>query len=561
MAWNSLPETEVLAPHNIDNPDMWPEYDLHNACVYLSDDSTTMTSLLQASEFHPLPVVGDLRLHSIPKSRYNDVVRLKDPRRSTSIAVDSVRSFAYGQFDDGTVAIWAAGKAGWYTLKPSRAYRATYQEMIDAINMLYFIADAYREERYSGKGKTAKLLEPYSVTELFEKYAKEVLNSDDALEDAEELVYLHKDFLISCMLMGKEGMDWMDNPLYLHLKKIFPEEHAAIIRRTLGPSTKTARLDQQQARQQSLDSASTASSLKRKRKHGRTIPHQSSLDVDKISVDSCSVGFGMGKALPGQKYNPQAPRASRSKSGVGRGVSKFSAGDARENSATSELNATLTPATAMSDFEEEPRRAGKSKSSLRPKSSYISKGGKGKAPVSVEEKEEDELSSASSPLRPAGKRKSAAELNGSYGRPWKRRNSRQEVDEGIDIPESPSNGSNSPDADVGAADETTSDLAVRLKHQPDPVQEDTWVCALDGCTHKVYFASRLDSQNLIKEHYALHAYDDDQRVRLVKKLQHPSLPVSHLMEKVKMQAKLEGFPGSRVAGSRYPIVQPIVQRY
>lgn len=559
-------------PHNIDNPDKWPEYELHNARVYLSEDSTTMTSLLQASEHHPLPVFGDVQLHSIPKSRYNDVVRLKDHRRSASIAVDSVSLFAYGQYDDGTVAIWAAGKAGWYTLKPSRAYRATYQEMVGAINMLYFVADAYREERFSGKGKSAKPLEPYSVTELFEKYAKEVLNNDDALEDAEEQVYLHKEFLISCMLMGKEGMDWMENPLHLHFKKIFPDEYEAVVRRTLGPSTKRARLSHQRTREQSIDSASTTSNLKRSRKREKTFPHQSRLDRGSdhggVSVDSDSAGFRTGKVMPSTHNNPKSPDLSRSKSGARRGVPKFLSGEAREIPATSKFDAAVTPASQISDGKSEPRRAGKSKSSLRPKSSHASKGGKGKAPIHAEdeddehdEEDDDTFLFVYPAFQPAGKRKSVAELDGSSARQWKRRNSRQDVDEGIDMPESPSNGSNSPEADAGAANETTPDLAVRLKHKSDPVQEDTWVCALDGCSHKVYLASHSDSQHLIKEHYALHAYDDDQRVQLVKKLQHPSLPVSHLMEKVKMQAKLEGFPGSRVAGSRYPNLQPIAQKY
>jgi hypothetical protein len=61
----------------------------------------------------------------------------------------------------------------------------------------------------------------------------------------------------------------------------------------------------------------------------------------------------------------------------------------------------------------------------------------------------------------------------------------------------------------------------------------------------VYQASQPGSQRLIREHYALHAYDDDERVQLVKKLQHPSLPVGHLMERVRSQARSDGFPGSR----------------
>ena len=113
------------------------------------------------------------------------------------------------------------------------------------------------------------------------------------------------------------------------------------------------------------------------------------------------------------------------------------------------------------------------------------------------------------------------------------------MDEGIGVPSnSPPSppASNTDDVVAGAEDID----ANNLRHEPDPVQEDTWTCALAGCNHKVYFASRPDSQKLMKEHYILHAYDDDERVQLVDRLKHSSLPVSHLMEKVRLQARAEG---------------------
>jgi len=70
--------------------------------------------------------------------------------------------FAYGQYDDGKLAIWAAGKVGWFKIRPSRTYKTIYRDMVQAIMTLYFVADFYREQ----KGKRRK---PASVETVFSK--------------------------------------------------------------------------------------------------------------------------------------------------------------------------------------------------------------------------------------------------------------------------------------------------------------------------------------------------------------------------------------------------------
>lgn len=61
-----------------------------------------------------------------------------------AIQVQSVRSFSYGQYDSGEVSFWAAGKAGWLEIKPVRPYKDIYNDMTEAINILYFAADFFR---------------------------------------------------------------------------------------------------------------------------------------------------------------------------------------------------------------------------------------------------------------------------------------------------------------------------------------------------------------------------------------------------------------------------------
>ncbi|KAK4546285.1 hypothetical protein LTR36_001962 [Oleoguttula mirabilis] len=585
MSPEPSPETDVLAPldPSVDtNPDDWPEYELHNARVLLPDvtDTTTNVSLLLATEYYPLTVVGQLR--SVPQGLAHRYLG-SSTKRSDTIEFRSVRSFAYGQYSDGSVALWAAGQAGWFALKPCRWYRDTYNGMVEAVKLLYFVADAYREPRKTGKGKHATILPAYTADELFAKYAADVLGDPDALDDAQQRIYGHRDFMFVSMLAGKEGVAWEDgNPLYEHLRMEFPHDHEAALRRLRGP----AQRQKPARRRQSADTSSTTSSPKRKR--GRP-PVVAKRAADVISLDSSSAASSVAKQASQPKSATSSSKSSRSApqatSLAVRRTRHTPAGLTTETGTetpTTVLEPTATPAIPeISDSEDElaaGRQAHKGKSALRPRPSKgaaaASNGGQGRAEIDEDDDDEGEGEAQQPHSSPIGTKRRADEPSTHHPRQHrqrKRRNSTQDVDdEGIDMPDSPS--ASEPltpinaDADAdeatsaGAPHESAADLAVRLRHVPDPVQEDTYRCALAACTHKVYLASRPDSQRLIREHYALHAYDDDRRVQLVKTLQAPRLPTERLMEAVRARARIEGFPGSRVAGTRFP-VGPIVQRY
>lgn len=53
----------------------------------------------------------------------------------------NVRRYAYGQFEEGGVGIWAEGNAGWFLIEPAVEYQTIFAEMVEAIEMLYFLAD------------------------------------------------------------------------------------------------------------------------------------------------------------------------------------------------------------------------------------------------------------------------------------------------------------------------------------------------------------------------------------------------------------------------------------
>jgi hypothetical protein len=69
-----------------------------------------------------------------------------------------VTRFSYGETTDGDHVIWAQGAAGWFEIRPSPQYQAVYKDMVQAVELLYFITDIYSEPRKRGGGPTARLI-------------------------------------------------------------------------------------------------------------------------------------------------------------------------------------------------------------------------------------------------------------------------------------------------------------------------------------------------------------------------------------------------------------------
>ncbi|KAI5357133.1 hypothetical protein Slin14017_G124540 [Septoria linicola] len=584
----AAPELDILRPRDPsldDDSDCWEEFTIRDATVHESGDENALVSLLVAEAGFPLTVRGELeRLDEPDYDLY--LHDAKSYPRPIHIVVENVRQFAFGQ-DDGFSAIWAAGKSGWHRLQPAKKYKKIYDDMCEAVSVLYFVADAYKTERFEGRGKNRKLLKDYTAQELFAKYARDVLDTED-VEEAAERIYRHKDFLISSMLAGREGLAWSKYSLTKHLYKKFPDTVTTLRRRREAlPESEAPAAKSRHTRAQSSDTTSAAASKPTRTRSTRQNSVEPQAKAASRSDDVRVRTTRQGSVETSSTLGSRGTRRGRAaRTGKVEVISLDGTSDAdgtipeepeeEDMEVDEELVAVMAPPKAKSmpsrrtrknpnPVEPEPEHAleilatpakdeesdeeirareQKNKSSLRPRASKASKstsrnGGKG--PREQIDEGEDEPDPPSSPL--PGKRKHANERNEVGRRKPKRRDSRPHDDEGIDIPTSP----DSSGADV--------DLPLRLSevaHMEDPVQEDTWVCALDGCTHKVYASSHPDSQRLIREHYALHAYDDDERVQMVKKIEAPSLPVSRLMEKVKMRAKADGFPSSAASAPSMP---------
>lgn len=63
------------------------------------------------------------------------------------IVIENVTHYAYGQHNDGEIGVWVAGSAGWFALSPAKGYRSMFNDAVEAIDLLYFLADWHHQRR------------------------------------------------------------------------------------------------------------------------------------------------------------------------------------------------------------------------------------------------------------------------------------------------------------------------------------------------------------------------------------------------------------------------------
>jgi hypothetical protein len=83
---------------------------------------------------------------------------LKKPYKPIDIELRNVTRFSYGEMTDGDFVIWAQGGAGWFEIQPAPHYKSIYEDMIEAVQLLYFVTDIYNEPRKRGGGPSPQLI-------------------------------------------------------------------------------------------------------------------------------------------------------------------------------------------------------------------------------------------------------------------------------------------------------------------------------------------------------------------------------------------------------------------
>lgn len=154
-------EETVLAPTDasITDENDWWEFNLTEVKV-LKPGKMLYANLLEATEQNPVSVIGSLE--ELPETHQHLCLYLlqfvinrllttpplvlnpdNPPKR---IIIDEVTHYAYGQTEDKSIELWVAGKAGWYDIvSPAKGFQPTYNRMVQAIDMLYFLVDKHQQ--------------------------------------------------------------------------------------------------------------------------------------------------------------------------------------------------------------------------------------------------------------------------------------------------------------------------------------------------------------------------------------------------------------------------------
>jgi len=118
------------------------------------------------------------------------------------IRVNQVGRYAYGADSNNRVAIWAAGKAGWYTILPNEAYKPIFTEMKESVQAWYFILDSCAGESIP-------------PSEVFKRFA---IKYSVKQNKAEAKLQAHGSFIFANMKENKEQVKWKTKPMFHFFK-------------------------------------------------------------------------------------------------------------------------------------------------------------------------------------------------------------------------------------------------------------------------------------------------------------------------------------------------------
>ncbi|PVI04285.1 hypothetical protein DM02DRAFT_586525 [Periconia macrospinosa] len=217
------PELEILKPidPSISNSDDYEIFTLTNAHVVYERNGKP-ANLLTAYGDTPLKVEGRLE----PLERRQAKYLVKKPFKPVDVVIRNVTRFSYGQMTDGELVIWALGEAGWFEIRPRRDYKAIYQDMVEAVELLYFVSDIYNEPRKRGGGPSAQL--------VFQEYAEDERYPCTDPDVAAQLFFRHHEFLIMSFLTRAQGVAWVNTPICQHFKKQYPKVYETTKARVEG---------------------------------------------------------------------------------------------------------------------------------------------------------------------------------------------------------------------------------------------------------------------------------------------------------------------------------------
>jgi hypothetical protein len=136
------------------------------------------------------------------------------------LKIENCTQYAFGQDPSGKSVIWAAGKAGWFEIIPSTRYASVYEDIVKAIDLIYFLSDAHHLFIRRRPIRGAK------IEELLVLYQQHTDYRVDDNAEAEAVFGKHHSFLIKQMLDGWEGINWARTHLWSYFSRLYPDEVA-----------------------------------------------------------------------------------------------------------------------------------------------------------------------------------------------------------------------------------------------------------------------------------------------------------------------------------------------
>ncbi|KAI9729130.1 MAG: hypothetical protein M1828_000215 [Chrysothrix sp. TS-e1954] len=491
-------ESRILKPRDakIDDEDEWPQFTLTNAQVFnaaleASNTEDALASLLVANDRTPLTVTGELK-RLAPSEQH--LLQQRNIPLPAAVRLGNVQHFAYGEYDTGEIAFWAAGAAGWFEIKPSRAYRSILNSMTEAIGMLYFMADLWRESQGGKKAKNRQM----DADTVFEKYAEDPDYHCSDAREARRAFRRHRRVLGELMNQGKEGIAWKK----LNIYKWMRSGETSGLRSTSSNFTLSQR---ELALISQQDTSASEDDNEVQDEDGDISPNSPTSSQSDSAMTNPSRLASKGKSAlrptgPTSKSAQKAAQKAEKAASKRANLSRDGPTPYRDPEAAALLGSASD--VEMLDGDDRSSRAGSAKRA-RPddepeRSRKRTKKSSDQQPTP--ESEDPPAEPAKLPLR-YDNRRLPARFQTS--------------------PNAPTNTTRPPRGAHLAAPPTNPKLAKPvLPRQPpeysatlrtDPLpssshENGTWTCAHPGCTHRIHDADSSDASRLVREHHREHAY-------------------------------------------------------
>ncbi|KAJ5122268.1 hypothetical protein N7448_003400 [Penicillium atrosanguineum] len=547
-------EETVLPPidPSVTDENDWWEFELTDVKV-LRPGKMLYANVLDASDDNPVQVIGCLELkknqeHLGAYSIACDAYPLDPDSTSNRIIIDDVTHYAYGQTEDRSVEIWVAGKAGWYLISPAKGYLPTFNRMVRAVDMLYFLIDRHKQ------GK--KQINP-TFKNLCRQYIFHTHGDCETGEQSAEAFAEHAPFLLRCMIEDEyESMDWKQTNVFVHFRRQFPDEYKKLVDQQSPqpdddedeemPTISTPRHDTATISKSQTDAVYQL--IHELKDEGHLAKRRLNFDLlaERLSARYAFNKDDARKILGARSNNvlerlDQEDREGETRFKWSRYVIHRELSEAASQH-TSLPPSLLTPLPLLDDSSDDEELGRTQKSVLRPKNASVSKKVMGKRNRSIatnqqtiksEDEDEDDddthMEDVDTPSKSRGHELIRTPLASENPRPQPDFTPTNPRTAAASLLKSVLSGGSkiTPASTAPTTGQWTSEISIVNA----PEESETWACRMPGCT-TILTSKGPERRQEIEDHAGEHDWEVQMRVELVEteRRMHSTMPVSNLMK-------------------------------